>query len=80
MDQFATWLCNVLGSAAECQGTLYSGNLGRIAIELVNIILENTGFPHLYIQTEGKSKACGFGGMVTYIITGYGSTLYIGIT
>ena len=54
-----------MGSAAECQGALYSGNLGRIAVELVKIILENAGFPHLYVQTEGKSKACGFGSMVT---------------
>ena len=76
-DRFATWLCNVMGSAAECQGALYSGNLGRIAIELVKMILENAGFPHLYVQTEGKSKACGFGSMVTYIFGNEEESVYV---
>ena len=66
-DPFASWLCNVMGSAAECQGAMYSGNLGRIAVEPVKMIVTNAGFPHLYVQTEGKSKACGFGSMVTYV-------------
>ena len=56
-----------MGSAAECQGAMYSGNLGRIAVELVKTILNNAGFPHLYLQTEAKSKVCGFGSMVTYV-------------
>ena len=65
-----------MGSAAECQGAMYSGNLGRIAVELVKMILDNAGFPHLYLQTEANSKACGFDSMVTYVF-GNDRTPYI---
>ena len=76
-DRFATWLCNVMGSAAECQGALYSGNRGRIAVELIKIILENADFPHLYAQTEGRSKACRFGSMVTYLFGNEEDSVYV---
>ena len=67
-----------MGSAAECQGAMYSGNLGRIAVELVTMILDNAVFPHLYVQTEGKSKACGFGStMVMYVFGNEEDSLYV---